>query len=84
MPRFHLPLVEPDVRISRIRLSDKEFMLSPTRSGDDTVLGQLGLGLRAGDGRCSVPKWTPALSVSPSATDGAYGARGLSPPDRLC
>jgi hypothetical protein len=23
MPRFHLPLIEPDVRISRIRLSDK-------------------------------------------------------------
>ena len=33
--RFHLPLIEPDVRISRIRLSDKEdwvipIMLSPT------------------------------------------------------
>ena len=24
MLRFHLPLIEPDVRISRIRLSDKE------------------------------------------------------------
>lgn len=23
MTRFHLPLIEPDVRISRIRLSDK-------------------------------------------------------------
>ena len=28
--RFHIPLIEPDVRISRIRLSDKIFMLSPT------------------------------------------------------
>ena len=24
MPRFHLPLIEPDVRICRIRLSDKD------------------------------------------------------------
>ena len=24
MPRSHLPLIEPDVRIGRIRLSDKE------------------------------------------------------------
>jgi hypothetical protein len=23
LPRFHLPLIEPDVRISRIRLSDQ-------------------------------------------------------------
>jgi hypothetical protein len=23
MPRFHLPLIEPDVQISRIRLSDE-------------------------------------------------------------
>jgi hypothetical protein len=30
--RFHLPLIEPDVRISRIRLSDKIFTLSPTQS----------------------------------------------------
>ena len=30
MLRFHTPLIEPDVRISRIRLSEKEFMRSPT------------------------------------------------------
>jgi len=24
MPRLHLPLIEPDMQISRIRLSDKE------------------------------------------------------------
>ena len=24
VPRFHLPLIEPDVRICRIRLSDKD------------------------------------------------------------
>ena len=28
--RFHIPLIEPDVRIYRIRLSDKTLMLSPT------------------------------------------------------
>jgi hypothetical protein len=31
MLRFHLPLIEPDVRICRIRLSDKAFMRSLTR-----------------------------------------------------
>ncbi len=25
--RFHLPLIEPDVRISRIRLSDKDRLI---------------------------------------------------------
>jgi len=30
--RFHLPLIKPDVPISRIRLSDKEFMRSHTKS----------------------------------------------------
>jgi hypothetical protein len=29
MPRFHLPLIKPDVRVSRIRLSDKESRLRP-------------------------------------------------------
>ena len=28
--RFHVPLIEPDVRICRIRLSEKKVMLSPT------------------------------------------------------
>jgi len=28
--RFHVPLIEPDRRVSRIRLSEKDFMLSPT------------------------------------------------------
>jgi hypothetical protein len=30
MLRFHIPLIKPDVRISRIRLSDKELTRSPT------------------------------------------------------
>jgi len=29
IPRFHLPLIEPDVQISRIRLSDKVSHLRP-------------------------------------------------------
>ena len=28
-PRFHVPLIEPDVRISRIRLSDKASCVRP-------------------------------------------------------
>ncbi len=31
--RLHTPLIKPDVRISRIRLSDKEFTRSPTGDG---------------------------------------------------
>ena len=34
MLRFHLPLIKPDVRISRIRLSDKE---SRVRSREVTL-----------------------------------------------
>jgi len=34
--RFHIPLIEPDVRISRIRLSDKESCLRP-REGAGTL-----------------------------------------------
>jgi hypothetical protein len=30
MLRFHTPLIEPDVRISRLRLSDKAVTRSPT------------------------------------------------------
>ena len=44
MLRFHIPLIKPDVRISRIRLSDKdsrvrsrEVALDPTKS-DQTEL----------------------------------------------
>ncbi len=29
-PRFHIPLIEPDWRLSRIRLSDKTITPSPT------------------------------------------------------
>jgi hypothetical protein len=28
-PRFHIPLIEPDMQISRIRLSDKTSRLRP-------------------------------------------------------
>ena len=31
MLRFHIPLIEPDVRISRIRLSDKVSRLRPRK-----------------------------------------------------
>ena len=32
MLRFHLPLIEPDGRFSRIRLSDKTSSLRPQRA----------------------------------------------------
>jgi hypothetical protein len=35
MLRFHSPLIEPDVRISRIRLSDKMLMRSHTSADED-------------------------------------------------
>ena len=28
MVRFHIPLIEPDVRFSRIRLSDKDYAVA--------------------------------------------------------
>ena len=31
MLRFHVPLIEPDVRISRIRLSDKDSCVRPRK-----------------------------------------------------
>ena len=31
VPRFHIPLIEPDVRISRIRLSDKNSCVRPRK-----------------------------------------------------
>jgi len=31
MLRFHIPLIEPDVRISRIRLSDKDSCFRPRK-----------------------------------------------------
>jgi len=32
--RFHFPLIEPDLRVSRIRLSDQITVLSPTEVCD--------------------------------------------------
>ncbi len=32
MLRFHLPLIKPDVRISRIRLSDKDSRVRPRKT----------------------------------------------------
>jgi hypothetical protein len=38
MLRFHIPLIEPDVRISRIRLSD-QILPQGLREGDITRVG---------------------------------------------
>ena len=46
MPRFHIPLIEPYLRVSRIRLSDRGF---PKRSFDFlTRRSRTGLAVEAG------------------------------------
>ena len=45
--RFHTPLVEPDVRICRIRLSEKRFTVSPTGNYSSAWQGGRGPALRA-------------------------------------
>ncbi len=35
--RLHIPLIEPDMRLSRIRLSDRAFMLLPTEGSAEVV-----------------------------------------------
>jgi hypothetical protein len=35
--RFHVPLIEPDVQISRIRLSEKGFTLSLSAGGKGPI-----------------------------------------------
>lgn len=32
MPRFHIPLIKPDVRFSRIRLSDRSSRFRPRKA----------------------------------------------------
>ena len=44
--RFHVPLIEPDVRFSRIRLSEKVFMLTPTGDGLSAQAGRKDQGSR--------------------------------------
>jgi hypothetical protein len=33
LPRFHVPLIEPDVQVYRIRLSDKDSCIRPRGAG---------------------------------------------------
>ena len=80
MLRFHSPLIEPDVRISRIRLSDKDSRVRPREARPRSPLEpDQAQRRRAGSGPGSVTAPTPAPCASAPATDGAYGKRVLSP-----
>jgi hypothetical protein len=74
MLRFHTPLIEPDVRISRIRLSDKVVTRSPTE-GPATARLSLRLGVQCrlrllnldgliGSRQCPGPSPLPALALN--------------------
>jgi len=76
MLRFHLPLIKPDVRISRIRLSDKDFMRSPTRSCVVACEAGPGPASRTGKRRDNVTYPDPVLYASHTTTGGAEGRRG--------
>ena len=55
--RFHTPLIEPDVRVSRIRLSEKEFMLAPTGRSRPSRVARVGR-----RGRAAIPSRRHAAS----------------------
>jgi len=81
--RFHIPLIKPDVRISRIRLSDKVITLSPTGS---CVFALGASPAPAFDpGTCPGSVKFPDLEpyVSHTTTDGADAGRGRPRPGRL-
>ena len=68
MLRFHIPLIEPDGRISRIRLSDKGLTLSPTgRCGRTSGAGPVPA-LHAGMRQDSVSIPDPASCASYTTT----------------
>ena len=54
MLRFHLPLIEPDVRISRIRLSDKDSRFRPREVARPQHAARPGPARRAGTRRGTV------------------------------
>ena len=71
--RLHFPLIEPDVRFSRIRLSDKVVTRSPTE-GPATASLSLRLGVQCrlrlldldgliGSRQCPGPSPLPALTL---------------------
>ena len=64
MPRFHSPLIEPDGRFSRIRLSDKEAQGPRVER-----VGPMGRRLRISNVDGEVGRLAPlSLSFSPAAT----------------
>ena len=73
--RFYLPLIEPDGRISRIRLSDKVFKPSPTR--EFACAAQALPNARPGTGICRriVLSPDPVPCASHTTTDAADDAR---------
>ena len=71
MLRFHLPLIKPDVRISRIRLSDKDSCFRPRNvavAQAELDKSQLSVQVFVGE-PCVAP--TRAACASAATTDGA-------------
>ena len=60
MLRFHSPLIEPDGRISRIRLSDKDSRVRPREAARPRHSGGSGPARRAGTRRGTVTSPDPA------------------------
>ena len=69
VPRFHIPLIEPDMRISRIRLSDKASCVRPReaarqygQANEAVGLVELPVGVA-----CGAPPCLLVLPTQPSA-----------------
>src|SRR6185369_4558486 len=82
MLRFHTPLIEPDGRISRIRLSDKaDVMPAPTRRCDDApevAAGRTGYAVRHSE---PASFHRPSRPSSYATTDAAGCGHGYPPRD---
>ena len=85
MLRFHSPLIEPDGRISRIRLSDKNSCFRPREAGAVGAAGGSGPARRAGTRRGSVIVPRPCTLcfrtqplAEPMADVAVHGSIGLA------
>src|SRR5205814_4308342 len=82
--RFHIPLVKPDGRFSRIRLSDKALRFSPT-AGSQSAFPAGSVRVSRRDTRRGILPFPLRLLCACRITiDGADTGYGYPLPDRLC